>query len=141
MKFLWLSISLILAGCAAVGQGSDVLRQSASITIYRDSGGNVGQYFSDVLNELNTTREVRIEGECTSACTAWLRLGNRVCAGREARLGFHKFSGTGDAGAFYVYRSLYLPQDFQQWVDANVTSTQVVWMEHDEVLQHLRSCT
>lgn len=133
-------LALLLSACAAIGQGPDVLRQPAAITIYRDTGGVVGQYFSDVLAELNTTRQVRIEGECTSACTAWLRLGSRVCVGPHARLGFHKFTGNGDAGAYYVYRSLYLPSDFQQWVDANVVDTQVVWMEHGEILQHLKAC-
>lgn len=132
---------LVLAGCAAVGQGPDVLRQPAAITIYRDGGGNVGQYFSDVLNELNTNRQIRIEGEMSSAATAWLRLGSRVCAGPNARLGFHKFSGTGSDGALYVYRTLYLPPDFREWFDANVTSTDIVWMEHEEILQHLKACT
>lgn len=140
-KITILVLSFVLCACAASGQGADVLRKPAVITIYRDEGGNVGQYFSDVLNELATMRRVRIEGECVSACTAWLRLKDRVCAGPNARLGFHRFSGMVDDPSFYAYRLLYLPPEFQQWVDANVTGTEIIWMEYDEILQHLKVCT
>ena len=71
-----IALALLLSGCTAMGQGADVLRQPQAITIYRDEGGKVGQYFSDVLAEQTTTRQVRIEGDCASACTAWLRLGD-----------------------------------------------------------------
>lgn len=131
---------LVLSGCAAVGQGADVLRQTTAITIYRDNGGVVGKYFEDVLNELTTTRQIRIEGEVDSAATAWLRLGDRVCAGPNARLGFHKFSGPNADSVFYVYRTLYLPPAFREWVDANVKSTEMVYMEHNEVMSYLKPC-
>ena len=136
-----LALAFFLSACAAVGQGADVLRQPASITIYRDEGGKVGDYFNDVLSEQTSSRKIRVEGECASACTAWLRLGDRVCAGPDARLGFHHFSGAGDDAAFYAYRALYLPPDFQAWIDSHVSGTEVVWMEHDEVLKHLKACT
>jgi hypothetical protein len=135
-----LILAFLLSACAT-GQGPDVLRQHDSITIYRDEGGKVGQYFTDVMNEQNTTRQVRIEGECASACTAWLRLKDRVCAGPNARLGFHRFSGIGDDYAFSAYRALYLPPDFRDWVDSHVTGSEIKWMEHDEILQHLKACT
>lgn len=51
-----------------------------------DMGGSVDDYAARVAAE---TGYVQVRGQCLSACTMWLALGERVCTARGAKWGFH----------------------------------------------------
>lgn len=58
-----------------------------------DSGGFLAQYLVDLekLKRLGV-RQLQLDATCASACTVYLRLGDRVCVTKRARLGFHKIT-------------------------------------------------
>lgn len=56
-----------------------------------DPGGYLASYLVGLekLKRLGV-RQLQIDAACASACTVYLRLGNRVCLTRRGRLGFHR---------------------------------------------------
>ncbi len=56
-----------------------------------DPGGFLARYLIDLetLKRLGV-RQLQLDATCASACTVYLRLGNRVCVTDRARIGFHK---------------------------------------------------
>ena len=56
-----------------------------------DSGGYLARYLVDLekLKRLGV-RQLQLDTTCASACTVYLRLGDRVCVTDRARIGFHK---------------------------------------------------
>jgi hypothetical protein len=54
-------------------------------------GGFLARYLIDLekLKRLGV-RQLQLDATCASACTVFLRLGNRVCVTDRARIGFHK---------------------------------------------------
>lgn len=60
----------------------------AVVVITKDYGGLVDEYATQELVYFRQRREVRIKGECHSACTMALALPT-VCIYPSARLGFH----------------------------------------------------
>lgn len=58
-----------------------------------DSGGFLARYLADLerLKRLGV-RQLQLDSTCASACTVYLRLGNRVCVTRRARIGFHRIT-------------------------------------------------
>ena len=55
-----------------------------------DHGGFLASYLTDLKRlEALGVRQLRIDTTCASACTVFLRLGNRVCVTKRARIGFH----------------------------------------------------
>ncbi len=56
-----------------------------------DHGGFLASYLADLERlEALGVRQLRIDTTCASACTVFLRLGNRVCVTKRARIGFHR---------------------------------------------------
>ena len=56
-----------------------------------DPGGFLARYLIDLekLKRLGV-RQLQLDATCASACTVYLRLGDRVCVTDRARIGFHK---------------------------------------------------
>lgn len=56
-----------------------------------DPGGFLARYLIDLekLKRLGV-RQLQLDATCASACTVFLRLGNRVCVTDRARIGFHR---------------------------------------------------
>jgi hypothetical protein len=56
-----------------------------------DPGGFLARYLIDLetLKRLGV-RQLQVDTTCASACTVFLRLGNRVCVTDRARIGFHR---------------------------------------------------
>jgi len=55
-----------------------------------DRGGFLANYLADLERlEALGVRQLRIDTTCASACTVFLRLGDRVCVTDRARIGFH----------------------------------------------------
>ena len=135
--------AFLLSSCAAIGQGADVRRAPTEIIIYNDQGGKLGDYFQDVLAAYKTIKRVRIEGKCVSACTAWLYLGDRVCVGPQAKLGFHKAEypdgSVSEAGTQSLVM-LFYPAWAQEWFKANVPGTEIVWMQDSVIRSNLKQC-
>ena len=138
-------ILLTLTSCVssnAIDQGADVRRTANEIIIYRDKGGPIGNYLVDVLRERDTGRQIRIEGECTSACTLWLELEDRVCVKPSARLGFHYAhyaDGSVSLGGTRLMTDSY-PQWLAEWFAKNVKDQSPVYLPRTEMLKHFRSC-
>lgn len=86
----WLSIVAVLLSVNA-GQ--------ATLTIFEDHGGLIGEY----IQRYQSADSVAIEGRCVSACTLALGLPrSRVCVKSGALLGFHSafvFTAQGTRGA------------------------------------------
>lgn len=59
---------------------------AGQVVISSDMGGSIDEYAARIAAE---TGAVRVRGQCYSACTMWLALGDRVCTYRSARWGFH----------------------------------------------------
>ena len=63
--------------------------------VVRLSGYNPGGFLARYLIDLETlkrlgVRQLQLDATCASACTVFLRLGDRVCVTDRARIGFHK---------------------------------------------------
>ena len=63
--------------------------------IVRLSGYNPGGFLARYLVDLETLKrlgvhQLQLDATCASACTVFLRLGDRVCVTDRARIGFHK---------------------------------------------------
>ena len=55
-----------------------------------DRGGFLASYLADLERlEALHVRQLQIDSTCASACTVFLRLGDRVCVTDRARIGFH----------------------------------------------------
>lgn len=78
--------------------------------ITNDRGGEVSAYAAQVAA---TTGQVEVRGQCMSACTLWLALGDRVCTSRSAVWGFHGATARTPALA-----SIIEPYTNQQLADA-----------------------
>jgi hypothetical protein len=73
-----LSIALAYLSWMSAAAGQTVIRS--------DMGGSIDEYAARVAAE---TGAVSVRGQCYSACTMWLALGDRVCTYRSAQWGFH----------------------------------------------------
>jgi len=109
---------------AAVGQ----------TVISSDIGGSVDEYAARVAAE---TGAIRVRGQCYSACTMWLALGNRVCTYRSAQWGFHGATAVDRRMAAVVepYANLQLAQSYppeirrrfeQSWVKLREQNMRVI---------------
>lgn len=73
-----LALALLVAGCSP-----------RPIVVTQDRGGNVMERIFHVEKVRRAEQEVRIVGDCWSACTFYLSL-DRVCVSPNARFGFHR---------------------------------------------------
>lgn len=63
-------------------------------TIHQDGGGIILDYIARYVDWYNAQKDVRVDGECDSACTLVLAIIpiNHICATRNAEFGFHSAS-------------------------------------------------
>lgn len=78
LSCLPLLLTLIVSGCAPT-----------PIVVTRDTGGNIIERIFHVEKLRHDEQEVRILGDCWSACTFYLSL-EKVCVSPNARFGFHR---------------------------------------------------
>jgi hypothetical protein len=102
-----------------------------------DYGGSIPAYVERYAS-LPGHSEVAIDGPCASACTLfWVRSDLKVCITSRARLGFHQSSSLVTTS----WLKAQYPAWAVRWIDAHGGLTHhVVWMEFDELRQHLPLC-
>jgi hypothetical protein len=119
-----------------------------------DPGGFLAQYLVDleVLKRL-PVRQLQLDETCASACTVFLRLGNRVCVTGRARIGFHRIAvqnGTGgrpfrrtsaerDFNDRYLKR---LPEKIRNWHGIrDGLPWRMAWLQGEEAARLIGRCT
>ena len=111
---------------------------AGAITISNDNGGSVWTYYMEAQKHTN----VRIIGNCFSACTLYLRAQN-VCVTEKAALGFHKVYGStkqmNDLGQQLMMREY--PSKIKNWIKKNggLTSNLKI-LEAPEIFQYFKKC-
>ncbi len=118
-----------------------------------DRGGFLANYLADLERlEALGVRQLRIDTTCASACTVFLRLGNRVCVTDRARIGFHHIvlwnrSTRGPSRLFAAERDF--NDRFLQRLPANIRSWRairgglpwaMVWLEGEEAARRIGRC-
>lgn len=79
-----LIIGLLLASCAHQ-------TSTDAIVIDGDNGGRIGDYLNKISDAKRRGTNVRITGNCLSACTLWTSMSpDKICVGDKAVLGFHQ---------------------------------------------------
>ncbi len=115
-----ISAALIGAACAALMVSS----ASATVRISSDPGGQIGPYLENLVALRGSGEHVIIDGPCLSACTMLLGVipRDRICATRNARLGFHAAWRPDESGRPVVSRGgtqllmdVY-PQRVRNWI-------------------------
>lgn len=102
------------------------------LTIIAHMGGSIPDHQALVRWADRSGCEVRIEGDCASACTMLLEVG---CVAPGARLGFHRAKG--DDPAFWTARmAAALPEPMRAWYLAGpANSRRVVWITAAEAIK------
>lgn len=90
-------LTLMVSGCAP-----------RPIVVTQDTGGNIMERVFHVEKLRHDEQEVRILGDCWSACTFYLSL-EKVCVSPNARLGFHRATA-GNAGQIDLGNTLIAEQ-------------------------------
>lgn len=97
---------------------TSLIVSSCSVRNY-DGGGIVIDYMADIEYSDSNNQEIRIEGDCASACT--MKLGaKKVCIYPDATLYFHEafVPRTGlrsDIASYFLYDKY--PPKIKQWVN------------------------
>ena len=118
-----------------------------------DRGGFLASYLAELeqLERLGV-RQLRIDTTCASACTVFLRLGNRVCVTDRARIGFHHIvlwnrATAGPARFFAAERDFndrfleHLPAKIRTWRGIrDGLPWRMVWLEGEEAAQRIGRC-
>jgi hypothetical protein len=118
-------------------------------------GGSLARYLADLekLKQLGV-RQLQLDATCASACTVYLRLGDRVCVTGRARIGFHRITLRGRT-RFGPLRARLLSAEhaindrFLQRLPANIRAwrgirnglpRRMVWLKGDEAAQRIGRC-
>lgn len=101
------------------------------LTIIAHMGGSIPDHQAVVRWAERSGCEVRIEGDCASACTMLLEVG---CVTPAARLGFHRAKA--DDPEFWTQRmAAPLPPRLREWFLAGPAhSRRVVWISGAEAI-------
>ena len=119
-----------------------------------DPGGFLARYLIDLerLKRLKV-RQLQLDETCASACTVFLRLGNRVCVTDRARIGFHRIVVRNRAGAAssrrksaereindrYLRR---LPPNIRKWHGIrDGMPLHMAWLQGEEAVRLIGRCT
>ena len=121
-----------------------------------DPGGFLARYLIDLekLKRLGV-RQLQLDATCASACTVYLRLGDRVCVTDRARIGFHKIilhertrfglrrSRIRPAGNRFIDKFLQnLPAKIRTWRGIrNGLPWRMAWLEGEEAARLIGRCT
>ena len=128
--------------------------------VVRLSGYNPGGFLARYLIDLETlkrlgVRQLQLDATCASACTVFLRLGDRVCVTDRARIGFHKIlllertrfghrrspfrSADNDLSDKFLQR---LPAKIRAWRGIRGgLPWRMGWLEGDEAARLIGRCT
>ena len=120
-----------------------------------DPGGFLARYLADLekLKRLGV-RQLQLDGTCASACTVYLRLGDRVCVTGRARIGFHRISLHGRTRFAPIQARLKSAEHrfndkFLQRLPANIRAwrgiraglpRRMVWLTGTEAAQRIGRC-
>ena len=121
-----------------------------------DPGGFLARYLIDLekLKRLGV-RQLQLDATCASACTVFLRLGDRVCVTDRARIGFHKIL-LRERTRFGQRRSPFMSADhnlndkFLQRLPAKIRTWRgisgglpwrMAWLEGEEAARLIGRCT
>ena len=118
-----------------------------------DHGGFLASYLADLERlEALGVRQLRIDTTCASACTVFLRLGNRVCVTKRARIGFHHIvfwnrATTGQSRFIVAEREFNnrflqsLPAKIRTWRGiSGGLPWRMVWLKGEEAAQRIGRC-
>ena len=120
-----------------------------------DPGGFLARYLVDLekLKRLDV-RQLQLDATCASACTVFLRLGDRVCVTDRARIGFHQITlhgrtRFGAIGARLKSAEHNYNDKFLQRLPANIRSwrgirdglpRRMVWLKGEEAARRIGRC-
>ncbi len=118
-----------------------------------DRGGFLATYLADLEQlEALDVLQLQIDTICASACTVFLRLGNRVCVTDRARIGFHHIvlwnRATGGPSRFIAAERDFndrfldsLPVNIRNWRGiSSGLPWRMVWLEGEEAAQRIGRC-
>ena len=121
-----------------------------------DPGGFLARYLIDLekLKRLGV-RQLQLDATCASACTVFLRLGDRVCVTDRARIGFHKIvlrerTRFGHRRSPFKSTDHNLNDKFLQRLPAKIRSWRgisgglpwrMAWLEGEEAARLIGRCT
>lgn len=118
-----------------------------------DHGGFLAFYLADLERlEALGVRQLRIDTTCASACTVFLRLGNRVCVTDRARIGFHHIvfwnRATAGQSQFIAHERDFndrflksLPAKIRTWRGiSGGMPWRMVWLKGEEAAQRIGRC-
>ena len=121
-----------------------------------DPGGFLARYLIDLerLKRLGV-RQLQVDATCASACTVFLRLGDRVCVTDRARIGFHKIvlrerTRFGSRRSPFRLTDHKLNDKFLQRLPANIRTwhgiggglpSRMAWLEGEEAARLIGRCT
>ena len=109
-----------------------------------DRGGSIARYAQDVMRLRGQNKLVVFNGQCASACTMFLALGNnRTCIAPGASFVFHSAHGASRAqnqwGTDYMYR--HYPAWVRDWLGRNGgMSDRLLRMDYAYAAQFMRPC-
>jgi len=138
---------------ARLPQGMQWAGPGVARLVRPDRGGFVASYLADLERlEALGVRQLQIDATCASACTVFLRLGDRVCVTDRARIGFHHIvlwnrSATGPS-RFIAAESDFndrflqrLPAEIRTWHGIrDGLPWRMVWLESEEAAQRIGRC-
>ena len=118
-----------------------------------DQGGFLASYLADLERlEALGIHQLRIDTTCASSCTVFLRLGNRVCVTKRARIGFHHIviwnrSTTGQSRFIAAEREFNdrflqsLPAKIRTWRGiSGGLPWRMVWLKGEEAARRIGRC-
>lgn len=140
-----INAALLGAVCAALMVPS----ASATVRISSDPGGQLGPYLQTLVDLRGSGERVVIDGPCLSACTMLLGMipRDRICATRNARLGFHAAWRPDEDGRKVVSRAgtqllmdVY-PQHVRDWIARHGGLTpRMIYMSGRELAAVVPTC-
>ncbi|HEX4209590.1 MAG TPA: hypothetical protein VHY56_04295 [Candidatus Binataceae bacterium] len=139
-----MKLSLAFAAMAlVVGIGP----ASATMRIYDDRGGQIGNYLAKYHSLRESGERVVIDGTCASACTMLLGAipRNRICVTPRAVLAFHSaWTPSGDAavssdGNHYLWANY--PRDIREWISRHGgLGPQIIYLRGPELAAMYPAC-
>ncbi len=132
----------IVAAIAAMAAAYLISPTRGSITVYDDGGGYVLEYAKAINTIIDIGYNVRIMGECASACTLFLSVPNdRLCIGPNARFAFHSAWGSTSLGNQLANRYMLAryPMWVNNWLGFRLTR-ELRYMPHQEAAKWIKPC-
>jgi hypothetical protein len=110
--------AIMLAACTS--------ETPTKFVIHGDPGGFLFKRHDNIAKLQENEKRVEIKGQCDSACTMYLGLGDRVCIKRGTMFGFHSayefMSINNGSQKWTKYMVDHYPEPLQDWFWENVGS-------------------